>query len=387
MTSTASTAGYLDHLAKYGLRGSDSRPGYQTVGDVLVNQTADGIDLTTVFAEVQAALSVWNSERTALASLLSFNTTTNGDAIPQGTTDKFEKASEYGVPHATSAPTALPLGYTFDDFDLRQAMTWRFVRQATAAQVKALANTAFEADNRLTTTSILKRLFDPTQETNEFGVPCYGLWSNDGITPPPALGKTFPSSTTHYLPTGAATLDSEDVALMAKMVTDKNYGTTPGSKLLLLLNPAQAEGVYAWRVGEVSANTKVSPWTFIPSANAPAYIQEGTLVGERAPESWNGVAVAGSLGPLWVIASNFIPSGYVGVVASSGLNASTNVIGFRQHANAAYRGLRQIGGNGPYPLVDSFFQRSFGVGTRHRGAAVAAQITTDGSYAAPSFDL
>jgi hypothetical protein len=33
--------------------------------------------------------------------------------------------------------------------------------------------------------------------------------------------------------------------------------------------------------------------------------------------------------------------------------------------------------------VDSFFVRGFGTGTRHRGAAVVAQITTNGSYTAP----
>ncbi|MGB0971165.1 MAG: hypothetical protein ACPGVG_09420, partial [Mycobacterium sp.] len=298
--------------------------GYQTAGDVLVNQTADGIDLNTVFAEIQSALSIWNSERASISSLLAFRTTTMGDAIPQGATAQFSQASEFGVGTAIPAPTGIRCGYTFDDWDARQAWTWKFARDATAAQIKALANTAFEADNRLTTTSVLKRLFDPTEEVNEFGVPCYGIFNADGMVPHPALGKTFSGSLTHALTTGSTTLDSSDVAGLAKKVTDQNFGTTPGSKLLLLLNPAQ-EGVFAWRAGEVSANSQVSPWTFIPSANAPAYIQEGTLVGERAPSEWNGVAVAGSLGPMWVLVSNFIPAGYVAVVASSGLNSSRNV--------------------------------------------------------------
>jgi hypothetical protein len=38
---------------------------------------------------------------------------------------------------------------------------------------------------------------------------------------------------------------------------------------------------------------------------------------------------------------------------------------------------------GPYPIVDSFFARGFGVGTRHRGAAVVTQITTNTSYTPP----
>lgn len=361
--------------------------GYQTQGDVLVNQTADGVDLNVVFNEIQQALSLWNSERSTIAGLLSFKTTTMGDAIPQGTTDSFEVASEFGVPHATSAPTALPLGYTFEDYDLRQAWTWKFARDATADQIKALANTALEADNRLTTSSVLKRLFDPTQETNSAGVPCYGLWCNDGITPPPALGKTFPSSTNHYLPSGATTIDSADIEGMAKLVTDKNYGTTPGSKLLILANPQEGDAIQSWRAGEESrSGGPKSRWSFIPSAAAPPYLTTETLVGERAPEKWNGVQVAGSLGPLWLIQSNFVPAGYVAVVASSGLNSANNVVGFREHANAAYRGLRQIPGNGPHPLIDSFFARGFGVGVRHRGAAAVCQVT-ESSYIAPTFAL
>lgn len=361
--------------------------GYQSFGDVLVNQTADGIDLNTVFAEIQAALAVWNRERSTIASLLSFNTTTLGDSIPQGTTDSFEIASEFGVPHATSAPTALPLGYDFEDYDLRQAWTWKFLRSATAAQIKALANTALEADNRLTTTTVLRRMFDPTQVTNEAGIPCYGLWTGaDGITPPAALGTTFSASTNHYLTTGAATIDSQDIEGLIRLITDKNYGTTPGSRLLILANPQEGDAIQGWRAGaESRPSGPISRWSFIPSAAAPPYLTTETLVGERAPEKWNGVQVAGSLGPALLIQSNFVPIGYVAVVASSGLNAASNVIGFRQHPNPKYAGLRQIPGHGPYPLIDSFFARGFGVGVRHRGAAAVCQVTTNSSYTPPTF--
>jgi hypothetical protein len=56
-----------------------------------------------------------------------------------------------------------------------------------------------------------------------------------------------------------------------------------------------------------------------------------------------------------------------------------------QQINAAYQGLRHIPGhwNG-YPLQDSFFARGFGVGVRHRSAAVVCQITSSNSYTAPA---
>ncbi len=71
-------------------------------------------------------------------------------------------------------------------------------------------------------------------------------------------------------------------------------------------------------------------------------------------------------------------------VATSGPNSLNNAIGVRQHPNTAYQNLRQIPGMGPYPIVESFSALGFGVGVRHRSAAVAIQITTDSPYTAPS---
>jgi hypothetical protein len=44
--------------------------------------------------------------------------------------------------------------------------------------------------------------------------------------------------------------------------------------------------------------------------------------------------------------------------------------------------LRQIPGNGQYPIVESFSQRSFGVGVRHRSAAMCIKVGTE-SYTVP----
>ncbi|MGV7292118.1 hypothetical protein PJJ27_29235, partial [Mycobacterium kansasii] len=39
--------------------------GYNTEGDVLVNTTADGVDVNALWDEVQTVLSAWNAERGA----------------------------------------------------------------------------------------------------------------------------------------------------------------------------------------------------------------------------------------------------------------------------------------------------------------------------------
>ncbi len=78
-----------------------------------------------------------------------------------------------------------------------------------------------------------------------------------------------------------------------------------------------------------------------------------------------------------------MPAGYVIIAATGGPNGSDNPVGFREHKNPAYRGLRVIPGVGPFPIQEHFYARGFGTGVRHRGAAVAIQITGSASFAAP----
>ena len=118
----------------------------------------------------------------------------------------------------------------------------------------------------------------------------------------------------------------------------------------------------------------------------PPYLQPENIVGEPVSGDFHGIPVLGSYGENWLIQSDFVPSGCVAVVASGGPNRLGNMMGFREHNNAAYRGLRQIPGAGPYPLVNSYNQRSFGVGVRQRGAAVCIQVTTNASYSKPTND-
>lgn len=99
---------------------------------------------------------------------------------------------------------------------------------------------------------------------------------------------------------------------------------------------------------------------------------------------FNGLKVLGSYGDAWLIEPHYMPSGYIIVAATGVLDSDMNPVGFREHENTAYHGLRHIPDRGPYPLTDSFYARRFGVGVRHRGAVVAMQVTTNGSYAAPT---
>lgn len=361
--------------------------GYSTQGDVLVSHSADGVDLNTIWDELGALLQVWNEERSSLTQLLSYPTTNVADAIPQGiSSDSFEVASEFGVPQSAREPAiALPLGYDFEDYDKRSAFTWKFLRDSTAEQIRSVANRILEADNKLVNGTILNRLFNPTEAANEHGHRVFGLWSGDDITPPPYMGQTFAANHSHYMATQATQIDSGDIEDAITHITEHGYGLSPGTQLLILANPNDGQYIETWRAGvESRTSGPKAKFDFVRSTTAPPYLTDETIIGKQAPGSFHNLPVTGSYGPAWLIQHAYVPSGYVAVLASGGPNSPINPVAVRQHPNTQYQGLRVIPGAGRYPLVDSFFCRGFGVGVRHRGAAVCIQVTASDTYTAPT---
>lgn len=365
--------------------------GYNTEGDALprVTQTADGVDLNIMWAEMQQALQQFNTHRLAIVDLLSYWHTNVADAVPQGMNEgSFEKASEYGEPEGYRPATKpVILGYTFEDYDKASRFTWKALREMDARQVRAVHNGVMNSDNRLVTGTILERLFSPAPETNDTGHPCYGLWSGDGLVPPDFLGNSFDGNHTHYVVSGSVDVDSGDLLDAIKHVREHGYGLIDSDQeLIAFVNERESEVIQSFRANVENNNSQTSKWDFLPAVNQPSFILQsaGELVGDLPPGQVFGLPTVGKWGPLWIVESHFIPAGYFAVVATSGPGAATNAIGVREHTFQAYRGLRQIPGSvGTYPLTESFYTRGFGVGTRHRGAAVVYQLSAAGPYVTP----
>ncbi|MDT5044652.1 MAG: hypothetical protein QOG75_505, partial [Mycobacterium sp.] len=123
--------------------------GTNVKGDVLANQTSDGVDLNHVWEEFATLLDLWNKDRSSLTDLLAFKTTATGEAVPQNVSvASFEEATEFGVPKSANMPgDSLLLGYQFKDLDLAGRFTWKFLRDADLRQVNAVMNGILSADN------------------------------------------------------------------------------------------------------------------------------------------------------------------------------------------------------------------------------------------------
>ena len=94
--------------------------GISVEGDVLVNQTADGVDLNVLWSEIADALALYNNQRSTVVRLLSYPTVAVADVIPQSMKgESFEDATEFGVPTALREPDDyLRLGSKFRDYDM-----------------------------------------------------------------------------------------------------------------------------------------------------------------------------------------------------------------------------------------------------------------------------
>lgn len=356
--------------------------GYSGKADVLCNRTADGIDLNDIFAEIQEANAIYNSHVNSLAALLSFRTTDTGAAVPQSgwAVEEFEESTSYGIPQKVGVENALKLGFTFKDWDLGLGASWKWLRDASAAEVTAKVQRVYEADTKLVVQSVFNRILDDRTFTNDWGLPCYGLLNGDGMKLPDYMGQKFTGTETHYLQTASATLDAADIEQAARNVKRFGYGVEDSSKIILLASPnsIEASGLAGWRAGVEHATDKVAKYDFVPSSNAPAFWTNQEVRGAVPPADYAGLPVVGSYGGILVIESHFMHDDYAIVFATGGPGSEKNVVGFREHKQPQYQGLRQIPGNQTgWPLLDSYFQRSFGVGVRHRGAAVAIQIIED----------
>ena len=361
--------------------------GINSSGD-LVTQTADGIDLNLLWNEYQTALNIWNSGRTALVNFLTFPVQTLVENVPTAGSDEFEKASEFGVPKSIRANVGgTNFGYDFEWYDLSARFTWKFLADAPRVRVDAVHAAALEADNRLIFKKIMGSLFSNVNRTNDEGVPVYSLYNgSDSVVPPEYKGKTFSSSHSHYLVSGAATVDSGDIESLIDTIAEHGFGPAEGSTIVMLMNKQEVDQVRRFRANTANNNAAVALYDFIPAAGQPTLIlPTNGLLGSVPPTSINGLAVTGSYGNALIIEEAYIPAGYIVAFATGGAAGLTNPIGVREHANAAMRGLRLINGEkSGYPIINSYYQRGLGTGVRQRGGAAIMQVKASGSYAPPT---
>lgn len=376
--------------------GSSPLGGIHAVGDNVITNTSDGIDVNTLWAEFQAALAILNSQRQPLIDLLTYTVPRPVETVPQvGSNTKFEKSSEFGVPRAVRTDVDFfQMGFSFDDYDVGIRFTWKYLRDANAEQVRSVNSAIMEADNRLIFEEVMRTLYRNTNRIAEIQgainnqATVYSAYNGtDGVVPPNYRTNTFTNTHTHYLVSNGATVDSGDLDDCMTQLEHHGYTSTNGYTEILCVNPVEANTIRQFRS---VANGGSATYDFIPAQGTPTFLLPVTLrvneSGAGQPQSsYRGMKVLGQYGNLLIIVDDYFPAAYLTAFATGGPENIQNPIGIREHEQAQYRGLMLLKGRDPnYPLQESYYGRSFGTGIRHRGALVIIQIKASGSYAVPT---
>lgn len=370
--------------------GGDFLGGYHTEGDI-VTQTSDGIDLNQLWGEYQQTLAIYNTMRQRLISLFTYPVTNLIENVPQVGEATFEEASEFGEPRSSRIGVKyLQLGYDFKDYDAAIRYTWKFLRDADARQVQAVHEEMIRADGRMIFRKVMEALFDNRDRETEIAqrnYPVYPLYNADGMIPPSYKNNTFDGTHNHYIVSGNAQIDSGDLEAAYEHLEHHGYSIESGATIVAMVNKTQAKEIRKFRAGVANNNSVIAAYDFIPSPNQPPTILPNTegLLGSQPTNNWGGLRVLGSYADVLIIEDSYIPEGYMLMFASGGSADVRNLVGLREHANQAYRGLRLLPGNQQrYPLIDSYYSRGFGTGVRQRGGATITQFKASGTYDVPA---
>lgn len=362
--------------------------GFNTEGDVITT-TVDGFDLNTLWREFQETINLRNADRNRLVNFLTYPVTEPVVQVPQfGGGAEFEVASEFGVPRSNRTEASyFEMGFAFEWYDTANRFTWRFLSEATEEQVASVNNAVLEADNRLMFNEVMKTLFDNENRVADIRNRAYtvsAFYNGDGTVPPPYKATTFDGTHSHYMVSGAATIDSGDLNDIIDNIEHHGYTPENGVSIVIMVNKVQGDAIRNIRS---IANGGTALYDFIPAQGTPNLLLPREMVPANAQPAATirGMKVIGSYSDATIVQEDFIPAGYVVAFATGGASSLTNPIGIREHRNPSLRGLQLVKGrSNDYPLQDAIYRRGFGTGVRQRGAAVVMQIKASGSYAPPA---
>lgn len=368
-------------LASY----TGAEQGFNQAADVV--RAADGTDLSQFWQEVLDTIQMRNENRNTLLDELTTDISGISEVINPPTEVEFEEASEFGQPVGMKATsTRFFRGYDFKFYDLAVRYTWMFIAEADQGQLRLNHNVALEADLKIRFRKVMQRLFNPLNsvgggftEKNE-PVTVFAAYNGDGEVPPAYEHSTFLGSHNHYTTSGAAAIRPQDLDALALNIQEHGYTLAKGYRLIVLLNRQEAAIVKTFRVLTGAA------YDFVPNPalqNGAVWVpNNGSYVGGPTGTVRGQI---GTYGPFHVVEEGYIPAGYAVGIVTGGPGNLGNPVGFRQHSNPAYRGLKIIPGQrSDYPLLDSFYRRGFGTGIRHRGGLAIMQITANPTYTVPA---
>lgn len=364
----------LNRLASMAVVGAEARGFHQRADQIEVvpgtNMTVDGQSLAEIWSDMQARVTAYNRNVNSMLALLTFPTIRESERVAVYSTARFEQATEFGQPSKVRMAYRRR-SFPLDHFDLGIGYTQEYIDDAAGNEITAILGIVRAAYETQRLNVVLNAILDVSPATDRDGITPLALFNNDGEVPEEYKRTTHAGTHTHYLTsTVNNVVSAANLATMEEHLLHHGYGDF-GETLVLFVPRANMATVRAL-TGYIHSSETAIP-----------IVREGMVLG-RTGTAPPGLTADGYFGRFVVVESLDLPTNYLVGWATGGQFASQNVVGLRQHRNPSARGLRLVAGpRQNYPLIDSFYDHYVGAGIRHRGAAVAMQLTA-GSYTTPT---
>jgi hypothetical protein len=330
--------------------------------------TSDGIPFIRLFEDISAALRDYNDTASALrASLV---TVTTAEKLVTGGAQgqyNFSRATEYGRPDRVRVGVSpeverfIPL----EDFSLGVGFTRKYLALATSSDVSSQVDESIRADQEL----IIRMILQQTLRIENLGVGGIykTFWNADGEIPPRFADTTFLGTHTHFFFNASLTL----AVIQSMRLALVEHGLDVFRELWIPLNLESGIRGLAGFVPVASKDLGLI-------GNTNVLSMPNSQVALVDPSQYIGV-----LEGFRIRLFNWMPDNYM-FAYDAAQALLRKPLAWREYPVGSLRGLQLFNEdpNSSFPLVNSFFARSFGLAALNRSNGVAAQVAA--SYTTPS---
>lgn len=365
------------------IRGGDF--GYTDSRDVLA--TLDGVTFEIIWDDLVNSLAMYNRGAAEFLDSLCFRTTQIGLREVTPGSIRFERGTEYGRPDRQRQGAFRSRGLPLEKFAVATGWTRDALLDMTQAEIDAQHTSVLIADNSNIMNEILRAAFNDDSYTFEDqragAVTVMPLYNGDSEVPPMFEGRVFTAPHTHYSATGA----------MPSPYSANNSNTVfNDSAAKVMLNALREHGHYGNITMFIATDLEDDVRALTDTNGDPTFFENWAYNNPNiqiAPASTRDTAV---VGPEFIGVTNgmkvrvmtWMPLGYAFAWNSYGGNSRLSPFAYREKENPFQRGLQLINpdGNDTYPVIDSFYERWFGIGVINRANGVV--MYRGAAYAEPT---
>lgn len=319
---------------------------------------------------LQAELQMYNAIADELMGGLTFDTQDwvvrfgaqgGGEMLP---------ADEYSRQDVQHVAPGYSLGFPLRRYQYAIGWTRDFFRRKTVGDLVKNLDEATRADLRLIIRQIKLALFTPTNATfhDEYkgDITVRALVNADGTPIPSYDGIVFdPATHTHYTVSGGASLtDANIVAFEQNLIEHGHVGNQ-----VLYINPQEEAQVKALS-------------DFVAAVNP--YLLQPLTTRALVSNPNDYLHILGRLRHFEVRMRNWMPPGYIFGYNEYGDGSSLNPLARRMSDLPEDNNLHIAGEDDRFPLNSQFMERWLGFGAYNRTNGVVMQVTTNGTYTAPT---